>query len=36
MEETLADELSFHNHLAEPHRAELPDGRAVHLHVHRV
>src|SRR2546423_871313 len=36
MEETLADELSFHPHLTESHRAELPDGRAVHVSIHRV
>jgi isoleucyl-tRNA synthetase len=36
MEETLADELSFHPHLADAHRAELPDGRAVHILIHRL
>jgi isoleucyl-tRNA synthetase len=35
-EETLADELSFHPHLTDSHRAELPDGRAVHIQIHRV
>jgi isoleucyl-tRNA synthetase len=35
-EETLADELSFHPHLSEAHRAELPDGRAVHVAIHSV
>ena len=31
MDQALATELSFHDRLAEGHRAELPDGRAIRI-----